>query len=313
MQTPGPGHHWRNDHSRTQVMGVINLTPDSFSDGGRYNSVDAAVAQAERMARQGADLIDLGAQSTRPGAQLLEAPEEIGRLMPALNAIVAEWKAAPDPIPEPCDGTQGPDVGLPVASTRTRPLISIDTFRASVAAQALEAGADWINDVSGGRSDPGMLPLIAEAGCPYVLMHSRGDSRTMDQLASYGDVVREVIQALLEATERALAAGIRQEQILWDPGLGFAKDTDHNLALLEGLNTITSQRFPVLLGPSRKRFIGAVLEEPRPRARLWGTAAVICRAVSAGVRVVRVHDVAPIVQTVRMAEVLWPLRSGRTG
>lgn len=299
MQMPGPTQQARNDQGRTQVMGVINLTPDSFSDGGRYNTIPAAVAQARRLARQGADLIDLGGQSTRPGARLLDADEESRRLMPALKAILADRSGASADLRNP-----SPEMGK---SLRPRPLISIDTFRASVAEQALEAGADWINDVTGGRSDPAMLPLIAEAGCPYVLMHSRGDSRTMDQLASYSDVIREVIEALQAASERALAAGVRQKQILWDPGLGFAKDTDHNLALLTGLERITGQGFPVLLGPSRKRFIGAVLKEPRPRARLWGTAAVVCRAVSAGVRVVRVHDVAPIVQTIRMAETLWPL------
>ena len=150
-----------------------------------------------------------------------------------------------------------------------------------------------------------MLPLVAEAGCPYVLMHSRGDSRSMDNLATYDDVVSEVHQALLVATDRALAAGIRAERIIWDPGLGFAKDTNHNLDLLAGLERITAEGFPVLVGPSRKRFIGAILEEPRPRARLWGTAAVVCRAIAAGAAIVRVHDVGPIVQTARMADALW--------
>ncbi|MEY3735772.1 MAG: hypothetical protein RLZZ624_831 [Cyanobacteriota bacterium] len=269
---------------RTQVMGVINLTPDSFSDGGRHHTPEAAMRQARRLAHEGADLLDLGGQSTRPGAELLETAQELERLMPALTAILA-------------DRAKG---------QRPQPLISIDTFRAAVAEQALAAGADWINDVSGGQFDPGMLPLIAAAGCPYVLMHSRGDSRSMDALAVYDDVVSDVHRALLKATERALAAGVKREQILWDPGLGFAKDTGHNLALLDGLETLVAEGFPLLVGPSRKRFIGAVLDQPRPRARLWGTAAVVCRAIAAGARVVRVHDVGPIVQTARMAEALWP-------
>jgi dihydropteroate synthase len=268
----------------TQVMGVINVTPDSFSDGGRYDTPITALKQARQMALQGADLLDLGGQSTRPGARVLEAEEESARLMPTLEAIQAERRRA----------------------ETAWPLISIDTFRSEVAGMALAAGADWINDVTGGRFDPAMLPLVADAGCSYVLMHSRGDSRSMDNLASYGDVVREVHQALLRSTDQALAAGIHAEKIIWDPGLGFAKDTDHNLALLEGLEQITGEGFPVLVGPSRKRFIGAVLEEPRPKARLWGTAAVVCRAIAAGASIVRVHDVGPIVQTARMAEALWP-------
>lgn len=281
-------------------MGVINLTPDSFSDGGRHNTPEAARRQARRMARDGADLIDLGGQSTRPGAELLETAQELERLMPALTAILADRARlqAAEPAASSDDAS----------SQRPWPLISIDTFRAAVAEQALAAGADWINDVSGGHFDPGMLPLIAAAGCPYVLMHSRGDSRSMDRLAIYDDVVGDVHRALLKATERAIGAGVKREQILWDPGLGFAKDTRHNLALLDGLESIAAEGFPLLVGPSRKRFIGAVLDQPRPRARLWGTAAVVCRAIAAGARVVRVHDVAPIVQTARMAEALWPER-----
>ena len=316
----------QRDRCRTQVMGVINLTPDSFSDGGRYDTPIAALAQAKRMARQGADLIDLGGQSTRPGARLLKADEESRRLMPALKAILAERAEAaknhemgitahPSIEVGRSTGKQNEGVSLSQQGNHPSrwPLISIDTFRASVAAEALAAGADWINDVSGGRFDPDMLPLIAEAGCPYVLMHSRGDSRSMDQLASYDDVVKDVLEALQAGTERALAAGIRPGQIIWDPGLGFAKDPDHNLALLEGLEHITAEGFPVLLGPSRKRFIGAVLDEPRPKARLWGTAAVVCRAVAAGIAIVRVHDVGAIVKTVRMAEALWPSKRGLEG
>ena len=259
-------------------MGVINLTPDSFSDGGRFFDPAAAVAEARRQVTRGADVLDLGAQSTRPGVEEVGAEAEIRRLLPALHAIRA---AAPDAV------------------------LSVDTFYAAVAEAALAAGADWINDVSGGRRDPAILPMVAAAGCPYVLMHSRGDSRTMDQQAHYGEVASEVRQELLRATERALASGVRVGQLLWDPGLGFAKTVEQNLALLASLEALVAEGFPLLVGPSRKRFIGAVLSEPRPRARLWGTAAVCCRAIAAGAAVLRVHDVGPIVQTARMADALW--------
>ena len=268
----------------TLVMGILNLTPDSFSDGGRFNDPDRAVRQALRLAEQGADLLDLGGQSTRPGAEEVGPERELARVLPALEAIRAALAAQPQP--------------------QARPLISIDTFHAAVAAAALAAGADWINDVSGGRRDPALLSVVAEAGCPVVLMHSRGDSASMDRLAVYGDVVAEVREELLLATSRALAAGVRPEQIVWDPGLGFAKNTEHNLELLRGLARRGEEGFPLLVGPSRKRFIGAVLDEPRPRARLWGTAAVCAQAIAAGARVVRVHDVGPIVQIARMADAL---------
>jgi dihydropteroate synthase len=229
------------------------------------------------MLAQGADLLDLGGQSTRPGAEEIGAEREIERVLPVLQAIRA---AHPEAV------------------------LSVDTFRAPVAAAALAAGADWINDVGGGRRDPEILEVVAKAGCPYVLMHSRGDSRSMDGLAVYGDVVAEVRQELLQATERALAMGVRAEQLIWDPGLGFAKTTAQNLTLLRGLAELRAEGFPLLVGPSRKRFIGAVLAEPRPRARLWGTTAVCGQAIAAGAAILRVHDVGPVVQTARMVDAI---------
>jgi dihydropteroate synthase len=258
-------------------MGILNLTPDSFSDGGLLPNAQAALRAAGRMLAQGADLLDLGGQSTRPGAEEIGAEREIGRVLPVLQAIRA---AHPEAV------------------------LSVDTFRAPVAEAALSAGANWINDVGGGRRDPEILKVVAAAGCPYVLMHSRGDSTSMDELAVYGDVVQEVRQELLEGSGRAMAAGIRRERLIWDPGLGFAKTTEQNLELLRRLSELAGDGFPVLVGPSRKRFIGAVLEEPRPRARLWGTAAVCGQAIAAGAAILRVHDVGPIVQVVRMAAVL---------
>ena len=265
---------------RTGVMGILNLTPDSFSDGGRLQSLEGAVRAAGRMLAQGAAVLDLGGQSTRPGAEEIGAEREIGRVVPVLGAIRAAYPEA---------------------------VLSVDTFRAPVAEAALAAGADWINDVGGGRRDPEILKVVAEAGCPYVLMHSRGDSCSMDGLAVYADVVAEVRQELLAATERALAAGLKGQQLIWDPGLGFAKTTEHNLALLRGLAELRAEGFPLLVGPSRKRFIGAVLDEPRPRARLWGTAAVCGQAIAAGASILRVHDVRPIVQVARLADALAEL------
>ena len=266
-------------------MGVLNLTPDSFSDGGQLGTVEAVLRQARRLLAQGAAVLDLGAQSTRPGAAEVGPAEELRRLLPALRALQALRREHP------------------------ALLLSIDTFNASVAEAALAEGADWINDVRGANRtaeapggtlrDPAMLPLIARAGCPYVLMHSRGTSQSMDSLAVYGDVMADVRAELHAASSSALSAGVRPEQIIWDVGLGFAKTTEQNLELLRRLPELRSP-YPLLVGPSRKRFIGAVLDEPRPRARLWGTAAVCALATAAGARVLRVHDVGPIAQTVRM-------------
>jgi dihydropteroate synthase len=281
---------------RTHVMGVINVTPDSFSDGGQFDRPERSLAQARRLVAQGVEILDLGAQSTRPGAEDVGAEVEQQRLLPALK-LIREAIAAGELLC-PADGAQ---------QEPQPPLISVDTFRAPVAEAALAAGADWINDVSGGRRDPAILPLVAQAGCPYVLMHSRGDSQSMDGLTEYGTagVVDVVRSELLLASERALAAGLQREQLIWDPGLGFAKTTEQNLELLRGLPRLREEGIPLLVGPSRKRFIGAVLNEPRAKARLWGTAAVVAQCVSAGVDVVRVHDGGPIVQVARMADALW--------
>ena len=273
--TPWP-QGWRR---RTAVMGVINITPDSFSDGGRFIRIEAALQEATRQLRQGADVLDLGAQSTRPGAKEVGAEEECKRLLPVLTAIRKRW----------------PEV-----------LISVDTFLAPVAEAALECGASWINDVSGGRRDPDLLRVVADAGCPVVLMHSRGNSTTMDELTDYSDLIEEVKAGLRDRTDSAIAAGIKEDQIIRDPGLGFAKTHEQNLSLLSSLEQLTCEPRPLLVGPSRKRFIGAVLDEPRPKARLWGTAAVACRCAQAGVALVRVHDVGPIAQTLKMSAALWP-------
>lgn len=264
----------------TTVMAVLNVTDDSFSDGGAWNDTDRALTACTRMLAAGAHVVDIGGQSTRPGAADISAAEEMQRVVPVVQAIRRHL---------------GSD-----------PVLSIDTFRAAVAEAALAAGADWINDVSGGAHDPAMLPLVARHGCPCVLMHRRGDSRTMNALAHYRDVVAEVEAELLVLVRKALAAGVKRSQLLLDPGLGFAKTTAHNLALLTRLPRLTRHGLPLLVGPSRKRFIGEILEQPDPLQRSWGTAAAVCRAIAGGAAVVRVHDVGPMLQVARMADALWP-------
>jgi dihydropteroate synthase len=282
---------------RTYVMGVINLTPDSFSDGGQFDQPERALAQAQRLVAEGVDILDLGGQSTRPGAVDVGAEQELQRVLPALKLIREAIAAGELDCP-----ARGDD-----PAARRPPLISVDTFRAPVAAAALEAGADWINDVSGGQRDPAMLALVATAACPYVLMHSRGDSSSMDGLTDYGraGVVAGVREALLAASDRALAAGVSHGQLIWDPGLGFAKTNEQNLELLDGLPLLRAEGVPLLVGPSRKRFIGAVLEQPKAKARIWGTAAVVAKCVAGGADVVRVHDGKPMVDIARMADALW--------
>ncbi len=264
--------------SITSLMGVINLTPDSFSDGGRFLDPEKAAIKANEYLYQGADVLDLGAQSTRPGAEEVGADEELRRLIPAICLI---------------------------RQTNKNALISVDTFSSVVAERALEEGANWINDVSGGVRDSRILSLVAAAKCPYVLMHSRGNSETMDKLTGYQNVVKDVKKELLKRTEKAIDHGINPELIIWDPGLGFAKTTEQNLSILNGLEEFSSEGFPLLVGPSRKRFIGDVLNQTNPLERLMGTAAVVCRCVQANVSIVRVHDVCKIRQTISMASRLW--------
>jgi dihydropteroate synthase len=261
---------------RCAVAGVLNVTPDSFSDGGRYLGLDDAVAHGVRMRERGADLVDVGGESTRPGAERVDAATEVARVAP----VIAELAAA----------------GVPV---------SVDTTRAEVAEAALEAGAAVVNDVSGGLADPRMAPLLARAGVPWVLMHWRGHSKRMDDLACYGDVVADVRDELSARVDAALAAGVSEHALVLDPGLGFAKRGEHNWALLANLPALLALGFPVLLGASRKRFLGALLAGPDgtprpPDGREDATAAVTVLAAAAGVWGVRVHDVAASVDAVRV-------------
>ena len=261
---------------RCVVMGILNVTPDSFSDGGRHDTVEAAVAHGLHMAATGADYVDVGGESTRPGAERVEPAEELRRVLPVVAALA----------------------GIGIA-------VSIDTTRASVAAAALSAGAVLVNDVSGGLADPAMARVVADAGVPWVLMHRRGDSRDMYAEATYDDVVADVRRELCARVDAALAAGVAAERIVVDPGLGFAKQPEHDLALLAGLDRITGLGFPVLVGASRKRFLGALLTAPDgqprpPHQRDSATLATSVLAARAGAWGVRVHDVAGSADAVRV-------------
>jgi len=256
---------------RIVVMGVLNVTPDSFSDGGRYISVDDAVAHAQQMRADGADLIDVGGESTRPGAQRVEAAEETKRVLPVIEALAAQGIAT-----------------------------SVDTYRASVAAAAIEAGASIVNDVSGGLGDPDMARAVRDAGCPWILMHWRGHSASMQQLAHYHDVVSEVRTELSARVDAALAAGVDRELLVLDPGIGFAKTAAHNWALLACLDSLVALGFPVLVASSRKSFLGTLLASADGVSRPVGdredaTTALTAWAAMQGVWGVRVHEVRPSV------------------
>ncbi len=256
-------------------MGVLNVTPDSFSDGGRYTNLDAAVAHAVDMRAAGADLVDVGGESTRPGAERVDADTEIRRVLPVIRELAS--------------------AGVPM---------SVDTTRAGVAARALEAGAGVVNDVSGGLADPTMAKVVAEAGCPWVLMHWRGHSRRMRELATYTDVVAEVRDELRQRVDDALAAGVAADRLILDPGLGFAKTPEHNWLLTAHLDRILGLGYPVLFAASRKSYLGALLADergPRPVDRRdAATLATTVLAVAAGVWGVRVHDVRATVDAIKV-------------
>jgi len=263
--------------NRCVVIGVLNVTPDSFSDGGRYASLDAAVAHGLAMRAEGADLVDVGGESTRPGAERVEAAEEIRRVLPVITELAA--------------------AGVPC---------SVDTSRAAVAAAALAAGAKVINDVSGGLADPDMAGVLAAAGVPWILMHWRGHSKDMTRLAAYEDVVADVRRELCARVEAALAAGVAADRIAIDPGLGFAKVAEHDWALLAHLDSLVELGFPVLVGSSRKSFLGRLLAAadgtPRPAAeREDATTALTMMAALGGAWGVRVHKVRPSVDAIKVA------------
>ena len=277
------------DVGRCLVMGVVNVTPDSFSDGGRWLDPGAAVAHGRRLLAEGADLLDVGGESTRPGADRVPREEELRRVLPVIAGLVAEGA-----------------------------VVSIDTMRAEVAAAAIDAGAVVVNDVSAGLADPEMAAVVARTGAPYVAMHWRGHSATMDHRAVYQDVVDEVCSALLGRVDALVAAGVDPRQIVLDPGLGFAKTADHNWQLLAALDRLTGLGRPLLVGASRKRFLGSLLAGDdggpvSPDRRDDVTAATSALAATAGAWAVRVHAVAASVAAVRVAAAVAAGQSLDTG
>jgi len=261
-------------------MGVVNVTPDSFSDGGQWFDPELAVKRGLDLVAQGADLVDVGGESTRPGAARVDAAEELRRVVPVVRELAA--------------------AGV---------LVSVDTMRATVAEQALAAGARLVNDVSGGQADPGMIPVVAAAGAPFVVMHWRGQSIDMNNRAVYADVLAEVLAELRTGLDRAVAGGVDPERIVIDPGLGFAKDADHDLTLLAHLAELHALGRPLLVAASRKRFLGRVLAAgaatpPPARERDAATAAVTAIAAREGAWAVRVHEVHASADAVRVARAI---------
>jgi dihydropteroate synthase len=251
--------------TRTYIMGVLNITPDSFSDGGNFNTIEAAIAQTKLMIDAGVDILDIGGQSTRPGAEQITLTEEINRVIPILQAI----------------------------RLITDLTISVDTTRTEVVKAAIKSGADIINDISGGTFEPEILQAIAEAGIPIILMHIRGTPQTMQQKSNtdYEDVIAEIISFLAEQITKALEIGIKREKIIIDPGIGFAKNYEQNLEIFRRLPELRTLNCPILVGASRKSFIGHILNQPDPKKRIWGTAAACCAAIFKGADIIRVHDV----------------------
>jgi dihydropteroate synthase len=248
---------------RTYLMGILNVTPDSFSDGGQFNTTSEALVQAQALVAAGADIIDVGGQSTRPGAKQITLEEELQRVLSVLQVL-------------------RPEISVP---------ISVDTTRAAVARASVEAGADMINDISGGTFDSEMLSTVASLGVPMILMHIRGTPETMQQQTDYQDLLAEISGFLHQQIAAATAAGIDRDKIIIDPGVGFAKNYQQNLEIFPRLRSLTALNCPILVGASRKSFVGRILNQPDPKARVWGTAAACCAAIFNGADILRVHDV----------------------
>lgn len=269
------GSHKLKFGERTLIMGVLNVTPDSFSDGGQYFDRETALRRAYELVEEGADIIDIGGESTRPGAEPVSLEEEIERTIPVIEHIAFR-------------------IGVP---------ISIDTYKSEVARRALDAGATIVNDISGLRFDPAMAPLLARYNAMVIIMHMKGTPRDMQKDPRYDDVVREVSLFLEERARAAIDEGISEDRIVIDPGIGFGKTVNHNLEIMRRLEEFKSLGFPLLVGTSRKSFIGAVLDAP-VNERVLGTAATVSFAVEKGADIIRVHDVKEMLQVIRMTEAM---------
>ena len=262
---------------RTYLMGILNVTPDSFSDGGKFNTTSAALTQAEAMVSAGADIIDIGGQSTRPGAEQISLKAELERVLSVLELL-------------------RPIIDIP---------ISIDTTRAEVAKAAIIAGADIINDISAGTFDPQMLPTVASLNVPIVLMHIQGTPQTMQKCTDYEDLIADIYKFLSEQITKATLLGIDKNKIIIDPGIGFAKNHDQNLEIFRRLKSLKTLNSPILVGASRKSFIGNILHQPDPKLRVWGTAAACCVAIFNGADILRVHDVQEMQQVTLVADAIY--------
>jgi len=268
-----------------KIMGILNVTPDSFSDGGRYATVERAVAQAKRLVEQGAHILDIGGESTRPGAETVPVNEELNRTIPVITALREAFKDADEP-----------------------PILSIDTRKPEIARAAIEAGADIWNDVSALTYSPDSLSTASDLGCDLILMHAQGTPNTMQDAPSYIDPVRDICDWLMARVRDCEAAGIDSEQITLDPGIGFGKTLEHNLAILAGIPTFIALGHPILIGASRKSFIGK-LDGSQANARLGGSIAAALIAVQNGAHIIRVHDVEETRQALIVMEAISDQRA----
>ena len=263
--------------TKTYVMGILNVTPDSFSDGGEFNQINSALAQAQKMIQNGADLIDIGGQSTRPGAEQISEESELNRVIPVIEAIRQQ-----ESIP-----------------------ISIDTTSAEVARSAIEAGADIINDISGGTYDTNMFSIAVKLEVPIILMHLKGTPQTMQSLANYCNLVSEITTFLSQQKQKAIANKIKSSNIIIDPGIGFAKNAFQSIQLIRELEQFKTLNSPILIGVSRKSFLGKITGRNNAKDRVWGTAAACCGAIANGADIIRVHDVAQMRDVAQVADAIW--------
>ena len=279
MQISNKDNSLPNDWGRkTSIMGILNLTPDSFSDGGDFFNLEDALVQVEKFINYGVDVIDIGAQSTRPGAEEVGSAIEIERLIPILREVRKRF----------------PNI-----------IISVDTFNSDVAFKALLNGANWINDVTGGRRDENIYNVVSKFDCPFIITHSRGNSQNMNFLNNYENLIEDIICGLKILINKAISKGVNMNKIILDPGIGFAKNTSQNIHILKNLKKFKKLGFPLLIGASRKRFIGEILNITNPKDRDTGSMAISCLCSQLNIEIVRVHNVELNSQIIKMADKIF--------